>query len=122
MTLASGAVDRTVRLWDVATGQGKGALSTGTLSVAFSPDGMTLASGGGGILLWDVSPYVAPEPLATDFDGDGTVGFPDFLQFAAQFGQNRNDAGYDARFDLDGNGAVEFNDFVIFARSFGLGS
>ena len=64
---------------------------------------------------------MASPPLATDFDGDGTVGFPDFLQFASQFGQRQGDAGFDARFDLDGDGTVGFNDFVIFARSFGLG-
>lgn len=54
-----------------------------------------------------------------DFDGDGTVGFSDFLQFAAKFGLGRGDAGYDARFDLDGNGAIGFSDFLIFAGSFG---
>ncbi|MCE2441511.1 MAG: hypothetical protein J4F39_19065 [Candidatus Latescibacteria bacterium] len=52
---------------------------------------------------------------------DGAVGFPDFLRFAAQFGQSRGDAGFDARFDLNGDGTVGFSDFVIFARSFGLG-
>ena len=72
----------------------------------------------GTILLWDMSPYVTTQPLASDFDGDGTVGFPDFLQFAAQVGLSQGDAGYDARFDLNG----DFGDFVIFARSFGQGS
>ncbi len=62
-----------------------------------------------------------PEPVTPDFDGDGTVGFPDFLQFASQFGQSQDDAGFDARFDLDSDGTVGFNDFVIFARSFGQG-
>ena len=41
------------------------------------------------------------DTITPDFDGDGTVGFPDFLQFAAQFGLSQGDAGYDARFDLD---------------------
>ena len=36
----------------------------------------------------------------------GRSGFPDFLRFAAQFGQSRGDAGFDARFDLNGDGAV----------------
>ncbi len=54
-----------------------------------------------------------------DFDGDGTVGFADFVQFAGAFGLSRGDAGYDAKFDLDGNGMVGFSDFVIFAGSFG---
>lgn len=54
-----------------------------------------------------------------DFDGDGTVGFPDFLQFAAQFGLSQGNEAYDARFDLDGNGAIGFSDFLILAGAFG---
>ena len=57
-----------------------------------------------------------------DFDGDGSVGFSDFVQFAAKFGLSRGDAGYDARFDLDGDGTVGFGDFVIFAGRFGQGA
>ena len=55
----------------------------------------------------------------TDFDGDGTVGFSDFLKFAAQFGLNQSDVEYDARLDLDGDGAIGFGDFLIFAIAFG---
>ena len=54
-----------------------------------------------------------------DFDGDGAVGFTDFLRFAGAFGLSRGDAGHDARYDLDGNGMIGFSDFVIFAGSFG---
>jgi RNA polymerase sigma factor (sigma-70 family) len=58
--LASGGYDRTVRLWDVATGKelwrgtGRGYVST----LAFSPDGKTLASASTNetvVHLWDVS-------------------------------------------------------------------
>ena len=62
------------------------------------------------------------ETPTPDFDGDGTVGFSDFVQFAARFGLSQSDAGYDARFDLDGDGAVGFSDFLIFAASFGQGA
>ena len=55
----------------------------------------------------------------SDFDGDGAVGFPDFLLFVAQFGLSQTDEGYDARFDLDGDGAIGFNDFLVFANHFG---
>ena len=63
-----------------------------------------------------------PRPPTSDFDGDGTVGFSDFVQFAAQFGLSQGDTGYDARFDLDDDGAVGFSDFLIFAASFGQGA
>jgi WD40 repeat protein len=60
-TLASGSMDKTVKLWEVATGKVKATLKGHTdavYSVAFSPDGKTLASGifDKTILLWDVSP------------------------------------------------------------------
>ena len=56
---------------------------------------------------------------STDFDGDGTVGFSDFLALAGSFGSSQGDARYEARFDLDGDGAVGFPDFVAFASQFG---
>ena len=72
--LASGSSDGTVRLWDVAdparsrsVGRlltGPGAVSAG--SVAISPDGRTLASGGdygGTPRLWDVANPAHPRPL-----------------------------------------------------------
>ena len=53
------------------------------------------------------------------FEGDGAVGFPDFLLFGAQFGLSQTDEAYDARFDLDGDGAIGFGDFLVFANHFG---
>ncbi len=56
--LASGSDDRTVRLWDVATGRHTAALvETGYVqAVAFSPGGRLLASASadGALHLWDV--------------------------------------------------------------------
>ena len=63
--------------------------------------------------------FTATARAASDFDGDGTVGFADFVRFAAQFGLSQGDEGYDARYDLDENGAIGFSDFVIFAQAFG---
>jgi WD40 repeat protein/serine/threonine protein kinase len=56
--LASGGDDRTLRLWDLGTGQEIRTLqcSNPVRSVAYSPDGRRLASGGKGVELkiWDV--------------------------------------------------------------------
>ena len=54
-----------------------------------------------------------------DFDGDGTVGFGDFVKFAAKFGLSQGDVGYDAQFDLNGDAEIGFADFLIFAENFG---
>ena len=51
--------------------------------------------------------------LVGDFDGDGVVGFRDFLGFAQAFG------GSDAQYDLDGDGLIGFRDFLTFAQQFG---
>ena len=61
------------------------------------------------------------QALTPDFDGDGQVGFPDFLAFAGQFGTRQGDGRYDARYDLDGDGEIGFSDFLIFSSSFGKG-
>ena len=63
--------------------------------------------------------FTAKAVATPDFDGDGRVGFADFLQFAAQFGLSQDDAGYDARYDLDEDGTIGFGDFLVFANAFG---
>ncbi|MCE2439110.1 MAG: hypothetical protein J4F39_06765 [Candidatus Latescibacteria bacterium] len=51
--------------------------------------------------------------LGADFDGDGEVGFSDFLLFAEAYGSSS------VRFDLNDDGEVGFNDFVLFAADYG---
>ena len=124
-TLASGSGSNAIEFWDVVT-MSKFATLVGhtdeVLSVSFSPDDKILASGSydGTILLWDMSEWLQPRPSAnSDFDGDGTVGFPDFLLFVEQFGFSREDEAYQARYDLDGDGIIGFGDFLIFVNAFG---
>ena len=55
--LASGSYDQSIKLWDVKTGKLLQTLkddSGSVKSVAYSPDGQTLASGSSTIKLWDV--------------------------------------------------------------------
>lgn len=54
-----------------------------------------------------------------DFDGNGVVDFPDFLQFADKFGFSRGDSGYESRYDLNGDGEIAFDDFLLFVGAFG---
>ena len=132
--LASGSSDRTVKLWDIATGQNIAtyrhidehsdfgrAWGEPVWSVAFSPDGTTLASGGGSgtVILWDMSPYITPQTPDPDFNGDGQVDLSDFLLFASQFGLSRGDEQYDAKYDLDGDNTVGIGDFLLFVNAFG---
>ena len=54
-----------------------------------------------------------------DFDGDGTIGFGDFVIFAGVFGARQGDEKYDTTHDLNDDGEIGFSDFVIFAQNFG---
>ena len=59
---------------------------------------------------------IAPSP---DFDGNGRVGFSDFVMFASAYGTRSGQTNFDSKFDLDGDGRIGFSDFVLFAGAYG---
>ena len=82
MTLASsgGFLDSDIRLWDVDTGQQKGSLTGHTsdvVSLAFSPDEVTLASGSrdGSIRFWDFAEAAEEASITGHSSGINRVAF-----------------------------------------------
>jgi WD40 repeat protein len=74
-TLASGSVDRSVRVWDVESGEPLATLSAHTATVgtlAFSPSGSRLASAAwdGSVVLWDTETWL---PLRVSGEHDARV-------------------------------------------------
>ncbi len=65
-----------------------------------------------------VSLQVAAPP-SPDFDGNGLVGFSDFLAFGYAYGSRQGDETYRVTYDLNGDGGIGFDDLLIFAESFG---
>ena len=109
-----------------------GHLATVTFTTASDVTGMEFqvgasvsnlaAASGGTDMLTAAMPltFNARTPTPTlDFDGDGTVGFSDFLAFSGQYGSSRGDGRYQVRYDLNSDGAIDFQDFLIFIDSFG---
>ncbi|PWY66380.1 putative WD-repeat protein [Aspergillus sclerotioniger CBS 115572] len=89
LTLASGSSDKTVKLWDTATGRQRQTLEghSGYInSVAFSPDGLTLVSGSDDktVKLWDTATGRQRQTLKGHSDWINSVAFsPDGLTLAS---------------------------------------
>mgnify|MGYP001062689306 CR=1 FL=1 len=79
-TVVSGSADKTVRIWDVGTGDNTQVLKghTGAVySVAFSPDGNTVVSGSqdGTIRTWDVELGLGLTTISVEHHGDTVFSF-----------------------------------------------
>ncbi|MGH3831205.1 MAG: TIR domain-containing protein [Pseudonocardiaceae bacterium] len=90
-TLATGSFDGTAILWDLTdpthphrldppltTTTGVGDTNHGVFSVAFSPDGRTLAVGGYGTILWDLTDPAQPRRLGPPLTNNHPVSFAMF--------------------------------------------
>ena len=81
---------------------------------------LTTANDEGSVLSIDLVEATGTEasapPLVGDINGDGSVGFPDFLILSANFGQSV-DPGTNG--DIDGDGMVGFPDFLALSANFG---
>ena len=120
--LAAASGHGRVDLWDVHSGRIVETLVNPGRArwIAMSPDGRVLAvASRTWIDVWDTASFTTPRPRVPDWDGDGAVGFADFVKFAARYGYRRGQAGYDQRYDLDSDGIVGFSDFLILAGAFG---
>lgn len=60
-----------------------------------------------------------PVLLPGDFDGNGVVGFSDFILFAGAYGRKPASGTTASATDMNDNGVVDFTDFLAFSRRFG---
>ena len=90
---------------------------TAVESVAFSPDGRTLASASndGIVLLWEINTSPMPPPqLPEDMNADGVVNIIDLTLVASNFGKTGENAA-----DVNGDGVVNIIDLTLVAGAFG---
>ena len=131
-TLASAGWDNTIRLWNPHTGKLKRTLpnQTGWVpSVAFSPDGKTLAIGNRGISLWDTDTEQYKMPLAEDIgDAVSIVFSPDGQMLASGSADNlvrlwdltpTDTSADNINGDTNDDGVVNVLDLIVVASDIG---
>jgi hypothetical protein len=62
---------------------------------------------------------VSGQKKTGDIDGNGQVGFSDFIIFAQGYGTTSGDSNFDSTLDFDPDGKIGFSDFLIFANAYG---
>ena len=118
--LVSGSYDRTIRLWDIATGEQLRTLEGHTYSitsVAVSPNGTTIASGSfdGTVILWAFPlPISLEQVLAVlaDVNNDGTLNILDLVLVASSFGVSGESPA-----DLNNDGVVNLLDLYLISNA-----
>ena len=93
------------------SGETKVELTAGKIGV----DAVEIGSGGAYVIIGGVGPSVPNG----DFDGDGVIGFLDFITFAQAYGTFEGDPNYSAGFDMNQDGGINFLDFIQFAQVYG---
>jgi hypothetical protein len=116
-TEASGTIGQvTFEVLEGFSGETRVTLATGQFATPEETTKLTIGSGGALIVVGGKSASGEANP---DFDGDGTVGFLDFIAFAQVYGAKQGDANYSSAYDLNGDGDLGFLDFIQFAQSYG---
>jgi hypothetical protein len=107
----------TFTILDGFSGESQVVLESALLGTAFKIDSIQVGTQTSIVMLGgEITTVVLEKP---DFDGDGAVGFTDFLIFAGGFGATIGDQSFNPILDLDQNGDVGFADFLVFAQAFG---
>ena len=77
---------------------------------------LTIHTDAAGVFRAQLIPLASRDAPSPDFNGDGRVGFADFVAFAGAYGARSGQSNFDSKFDLDGDGRVGFSDFVTLCQ------